>query len=76
MLPSLALERRMHAGASMREALDALEVRRVCCRRMLISHPNEVEDFMLMQKLEDVVDEAQNYTLKMVMRNEREVSTE
>ena len=60
----------------MKSALDAMGVHRICCRRMLISHPPEVEDFMTMQDLKDIVDEKQNYTLKMVMNASREISTD
>ena len=75
-LPSLRYEQRLRAGQTSKQALDELGLPRICCRRMLIAHPPEIEDFMLMQDLEDVVDERQNYTMKMVMRCERVLSTE
>lgn len=51
-------------------------MQRICCRRMITCHPQEVEDFMVSQKLEDTVDEQMNYTLYMIMKNTRTVNTD
>lgn len=75
-LPFSAVEARLREGAvPLKVIMDDLGIERLCCRRMVICHPPELEAFMIGQKVEDVVDESMNYALRMVMRQAREEST-
>ena len=46
-LPSDRYEAKLKQGCVSRTVLDALGVRRMCCRRMLITQPHALEDMML-----------------------------
>lgn len=46
-LPADAYEAERLQGVAGKRALDALGVRRMCCRRMLMTHPPALEDSLL-----------------------------
>lgn len=48
------LQRQTHTG---KECLDALGLRRVCCRRMLLTHVAVVDDIISFAGLDQAVDE-------------------
>lgn len=46
-VPSDRYDARLKHGETSKTILDALGVTRMCCRRMLISHPHALEDMLL-----------------------------
>ena len=72
MLPFFEIEARMQENAlSLENAMNENYVQRICCRRMIICHPRELEIFMENQKCQDIVDDTLNFALYQVVDQER-----
>ena len=46
-LPSDVYDAKLKQGVSAKDALDSLRIERLCCRRMLISHPHSLEESLM-----------------------------
>jgi len=51
-----SFSKRVAAGEHPKEALDDVGVERYCCRRMLLSHVNLIDDILEFQEKKEVVD--------------------
>ncbi len=51
-----SFSKRVAAGEHVKEVLDDLGVERYCCRRMLLSHVELIDDILLFHETKEVVD--------------------
>lgn len=53
--------RRVKAGEEPGEVLDSLGIKRYCCRRMLLSHVDIIDEILLFHEVAEKRREARNY---------------
>ena len=75
-LPFTAIETDLLEGAPLERAMSHRGLERLCCRRMVICNPPEIEEAMVRQKVRDQSDVLMNFEFKLTMRGSREYSTD
>lgn len=68
-----AYARLLHDGSSEREAFDALDIARMCCRRMFLGHVDLTSDLLRFPNVDMTLDEG-GTVLHRHVRTERTVS--